>query len=251
MNPEQTLKAAIDKYRLSEPVMPDVKIALEKSRKDNLVRILKQNVQRTIFTTAVVSFFLWIKKFGVSISIVKSTVAVSTAVIISAGVITASGIYTTTRVIRVIHDNEKKIKRINEIKTDTVTEKPGITAGPVVLSYSVAVSSVESSDDISGSKAAGYTETVIRELCSIRGARAAININSLDRYHLSDRILTISIIKLDEGNRSSGSAVYRLSAKIINSSSSRVLMHESVMASGENEIRPSLSKLVKKISRSL
>jgi len=252
MNTEKTLKAVIDKYKLSEPVPFDVRMAMEKSRKENLIKILKRDVHRAIFLSMVVSFFLWIKKFGISISIIKSAVAVSVALIIGAGIITVAGVYTTGKIIDYISDEKQKIEQVQDIKIDSGSnEKTEESGAPEIISYAVAVSPVEM-DNASYKLLSEYRNIMIRELRKIKGTKAAINLNSLDEYHLADKTLNISIIKLNEKSQGSGDeSVYRISAKIISSTNSRVLMHTSETAAGENAISGSIQKLAAKLSAKL
>jgi hypothetical protein len=248
MNSNEILKTVIDKYELSEPVPQDVHMAMEKSRKENLVRILKKDVRRAVFISAVVSFFLWVKKFGISVSIVKSAAAVSAALIIGTGVITAAGVYTVKKAFEYMSDDTRKIEKTPDVKIKSVgTDRQTLTPVQGILSYTVAVSPVEM-DDVSSELLAEYTNIVIQELQIIRGAHAVINIDRLDKYHISDKILTISIIKLNEQSQTAGAkSVYRISARIISTSNSQILMHASVTADDKRGIPDSLRKLAEKI----
>ncbi len=246
MNNEYILKSVIDKYKLSEPLPVSARISMEKSRKKNLVKILRKDARRALFITAVVSFFLWIKKFGVSISIVKSAVAVSAVLIIGAGVITFVGVYSINKLVHHISNETVKIENTKSLKMESAGNPAAVSQE--ILSYAMAVSPVEM-DDVSDSLLSKYTNKIILELRNINGAQAAIKADKLDKYHLSDKILSISIIKLDEKSQTSGSdkSAFRISAKIVNTVNSRVLMYTSVIADGEDAIPDSLLKLAEKI----
>jgi len=247
MNTTDVLKSVIDKYELSDPVPLNVRQAMEKSRKENLIRILKKDSRRVLFISAVVSFFLWIKKLGISISIVKSAVAVISALVIVIGVLVTASVYTTGKIMDYLQDEAPVIEQVQNSETESV-EKPVVQD---VLSYAVAVSPVEM-DDVSDALLREYTKKMILELRNIKGAQAAIDIDKLDKYHLADKILSISIIKLDEKSQNdSAGSVYRVSAKIISTVNSQVLMYSSVTADAESGIPDSLRKLAEKVSAKL
>ena len=252
MKTEEILKTVIDKYKLDDPVPFEARMVMEKSRKENLVRILKKETGGIIFISLVVSFFLWIKKFGISVSIAKSAVAVTAALIIGAGVITAAGVYTAGKIADYISDNNQKTEHIQNLKKDSGESiNPEVQAVPEIISYSVAVAPVEM-DDVPDKLLSEYRNQMIHELRENKGVKAAVNSYSLDNYHTSDKTLQVSIIKLDEKSKASGAeSVYRISAKIISTADSRVLMYSSVTADGESTIPDSIKKLAEKISAKL
>jgi hypothetical protein len=250
MNAGELLKSVIDRYELSEAVPHEVRIAMEKSRKENLVRILKNDACNIFFISAVTSFFLWIKKFGISLSIAKSAVAVTTTCIIGAGMFTATGIYTAKKVIDYLSaetpKTEKQVEKIQDIKINSV-KKPIV---PGILYYTVAVSQIEM-DEVTNEKLSEYTNNVIKELRNIKGAQSAINLNNLDKNHISDKSLSITIMKLEEFKTTGNKSVYRISAKIVNTNNSQILEYASETADNESGIPDSLRKLAKKVSEKL
>jgi hypothetical protein len=249
MRNEDILKSVINKYKLDEPVPSDVRIAMETSRKESLTRILKEDAERAIFISLAVSFFLWIKKFGLSISIAKSAIAVAAALIIGAGTITAAGVYSTVIVLDCLSDNKQNIEKAEEPKTVSGENKE-TEAKPVqeIKSFAVAVNTVDM-DDAADRSLSEYRNKMIQSLRSIKGPKAAIILENLDEYHTSDKTLSISIIRLDEKSKiSAAESVYRISAKIINTANSQVLMYSSVTADGESSIPDSIQKLAEKIS---
>jgi len=246
MSSTELLKAVINKYELDEPVPTDARLAMEKSRRENLVTILKKDAGNIIFISAVVTFFLWIKKFGISLSIAKSAAVLTAAAIIGGSVITVAGVYTARKVIR--HVSSEKYKVENPAAVNTVQEKKSDEATQEVLHYSVAVEPVEI-DDPANRRHQEYTQKIIQKLRNIHGPKAALGINKLDQFHKADKILSVSIIRLkDKSDSDPSKSIYRVSAKIINYSNSQVLLHLSVIADGESSIPDSLSQLAEKIS---
>ncbi len=247
MNASETLKSVINKYEISEPVPADVRMAMVKSRKENLIKIMKKESRRSLFITAVVTFFFWIKKFGLSISIAKSAAAVSAAFIISAAIITAAGIYTVKNIFQHVSGESLNYENKHDTTTGSDDNLPDVEQ-PEILSYSMAVSTVEM-DDVSAELLSKYRNIIIQELVNIRGTRAAVKIEKLNKFNLSNKILSISIIKLDEQTDSSGNrkTLFRISAKIINSLNSQVLMYTSVHAENEGAIPGALRELAEKL----
>jgi dsDNA-binding SOS-regulon protein len=247
MKNDEILKALISRYELSEPVSPDVRLSMEKARRDALVSILKKDAKSALYTTVVVSFFLWLKKFGIPISISKSAVAVTAAITIGAGGITAAGIYGTVKIARYLSSPQTesdKSELTSPSDTTAVDKKPA--EAPQLITYALAVAPVEM-EDVSRETISLYTGTVIKELQRTAGSRAAINLNMLDRYRVSEKILTISIIMLNEKSGTS----WRISAKIINSANSQVLSHISETVNNEADIHAALRNLAARISAGL
>ena len=244
MKNDELLNAVIDKYKLADPAPSAVRLAMEQSRRDNLVKILKKDSRSALFTSAVVSFFLWIKKFGVPVSITKSAAAVTAAVAIGAGAVTTAGVYGTVKITEYLLSAKTGTGDISSGGSDQ--DMIPISPVPEVIFYSLAVSQVEM-DDAAGRALSGYTNTVINELRRIRGRKAAVNLDMLDSNHKAERILSVSIIRLDNKSQ----AVYRISAKIISSANSQVLRHISVTVSRESEIPDALRTIAQKVSAGL
>ncbi len=247
MNNEELLNSVIKKYELADPLPAEVRAFMEKSRREGLVNILRQDAPRAIMVTAAVSFFLWIKKFGVTVSIVKSAVAVTAAAAIGAGAVTAAGVYGTVKVTRYLSSDNSGVKTIEVTGTETsaLQDNTDLTL-PRVLYYDLAVSPVEMDSDVPG-VLQEYTHVVIDELRKVNGEHSAISIDLLDSNHKSDRVLGLSIIKLDDNPASE----YRVSAKIINSRNSQVIKHISRTVRSESEIPGSLRSLAVKVSAGL
>lgn len=244
MNNEELLNAVIKKYKLADPVPAEVRMAMEKSRRAGLSNILRRDAAAALVTTAAVSLFLWIKKFGISVSMIKSTVAVSAAVTIGAGTITAAGVYGTIKVTRYLSSPGTRTEtgKVTGLETATLQDK---TTGspPGIIYYDLAVSRVEM-DDVEPEVLREYTGIVIKELCKVKGEKAAIGIDMLDSSHKANRILDLSIIKLDQNMNST----YRVSAKIINSTNSQVLRHVSETVNSEKGIPVTLRSLALKVT---
>jgi len=183
----------------------------------------------------------------VSISITKSAAAVSAALIICMGALTVAGVYTVKKFTDYLPEEKQKIENLHPGSAD----KTVIPSVPDIFSYNVAVSQVEM-DDVSSELLESYRNKMTEELKKIRGTNAAINMEKLDAAHISGKILSITIIKLSGDRKDSDAeSSYRISAKIINSSNSQVLMYSSVTADNENAIKDSLSLLAEKISGKL
>lgn len=250
MNNEELLNSIIKKYELADPVPADVRAFMEKSRREGLVKILKQEAPRVLFVTAAVSIFLWLKKFGISLSIFKSTLAVSAAIAVGAGAVTVAGVYSTVKITQQLSSIHNEPGSGTRIEQAPVIEQPPLTIEaitiPEIITYTVAVAHVEMENDDSDALKK-YTSMVISELRKAGGEEAAIGIDKLDSTHKSDRILALSIIKLNDNLVSS----YRISAKVIDSSNSEVLKHVSETVGSKGDIPDSLRSLALKVSAGL
>lgn len=250
MNNEELLNSIIKKYELADPVPADVRAFMEKSRREGLVNILKEQAPRALFVTVAVSFFLWLKKFGISLSIFKSSVAVGTAIAVGAGAATVVSVYSTVKITKQLSSVHNEPGSGTRIEQAPVIEQPPLTIEaisiPEFITYTVAVAHVEM-DNNDPDTLKEYTRMVISELRKAGGEEAAIGIDKLDSTHKSDRILALSIIKLNDNLVSS----YRISAKVIDSSNSEVLKHVSETVGSKGDIPETLRSLALKVAAGL
>ena len=74
MNQRDILRQVITKYKLDKPIPVKAQKEMLTARKDTLIEILKRNKKYSIFLFSVISLFFWIKRFGLSLSILKSAI---------------------------------------------------------------------------------------------------------------------------------------------------------------------------------
>ena len=243
MSAENILKNVIDKYEISMHMSRQARAAMNRSKRKNLSLILKRQVRGIIFINATVTFFLWVKKYGISISFTKSAIAVSVTILSMAGIVSYSAVFTARVVIDSLRQDKTSASVIEQIIEAPVLPEQDVVRQ--VVSYAVAVNRVEMKGADAQART-GLTNDVIRELAGLKGNRAAISSNSIDSYHVSDKVLSVSVIKL--AGSSSDVSVFRISAKVINSADSRVILYVSETAESEDKIKDSLKILMKKVS---
>lgn len=241
----EVLKTVIDKYELAEDIPFAVREAAEITKKKVLLEIVKRQAGYSLFAAAAISLFLWIKRYGLTVSISKCAAAVATAAIVGASAAAVTTVYTVKKIISGSSEIREEIK--DEGKND---EKPLIRknekSAQNVLRYSVAVSPVEM-DQAPAERINTLTDVMISELRTLKGGLASVRAAEIDRNHISDKILSISVIKLEEQSKSKAD-LYRVSAKIVNSENSRVLIHVSETAEGGDGIGDAIRKIAKKLS---
>lgn len=243
MSAENLLKTVIDRYEISLHMSPQARAAMNRSKRKNLAMILKKQVSGIIFINTTVAFFLWVKKYGISLSFAKSAVAVSVAILSAAGIVSYSAVFTAGMVLENMQKDQFSQPVIEQ--TVDVSVLPEQDAARRIVSYAVAVNRVEMKGGNSQTRSR-FTDDVIRELRSLKGGNAAISSNSIDNYHVSDKVLSVSIITL--AGSPGEKAVFRVSVKLINSADSRVLLYVAETAQSEDKIQDSIKALMKKVA---
>lgn len=242
MNEKALLKSLLVKYEITKPLPADVRRAMNRSKKDNLKAIIRKQAGGFFLTGAVVGLFLGVKKIGISISMTKSAILLTVASAAAAGILAFSAGYAVKHLItgNVLSPDQTSMQQDNDLI------QPGAgTAGGEVISYAIAVDRVSMSG-VPAARRSAYTVTLINELRRLKGELAAINTYSLDRNHVSKKVLSVAIIELK--NTGAGESAFRISAKVISSENSRVLMYISETAKGEDAINDSLKVLMEKVS---
>jgi len=243
MSADNILKSVIDKYEVSVHMSPQARSAMKRSKRKNLSLILKKQVRGMIFLNSTVAFFLWVKKYGISLSFANSAIAVSFMILSAAGIISYSAVVTAGMVVDRLVQDKASAPVIEQ--TAGVIELQDQDTARQVVSYAIAVNRVEMKGADLQTRT-GFTSDIISELRSRKGGAAAISSNSIDSYHVSGKILSVSIITL--AGASGDEPVFRISAKVISSSDSRVLLYVSETAETKEKIPDSIKVLMKKVS---
>lgn len=243
MNEKALLKSLLDKYEISEPMPLQARRTMNRSKKKNLAAIIKKHADVFFLTGAAVSLFFSVKKIGISISITKSAVLLTIASVAAAGIVALTAVYAVKHLIPEQQVSPGETFAQQKV-SDPVQSGDGIAAGEV-MSYAIAVDRV-SMAGVTAARRSVYTGTIISELRREKGELAAINSYSLDKFHVSKKVLSVSIIELK--NPGAAGSVFRISAKVVSSENSRVLMYISETAQGEDAINNSLKVLMEKVS---
>ncbi|MCP4130226.1 MAG: hypothetical protein GY754_04525 [bacterium] len=256
MSQVDQFKKVLVKYKFHNPTPPENKKAVGKFKKDTLVTILKKKGKYGLFVSLVISLFLWTKKAGFSISIGKIMLIVAAVGTVTAATISAGAYFTVkyiaeTRSLEKTEPIEKNELDIMEPTKDTIkdSEKKTAFAPPVTpdkkpeaekIRYKLAVTGLQYDSSIKdiGRK---INNSILAGVVSIGGKDAAARISTIPKKERPKKILSGTIVKLDE--------TYRISAKIVEKG--RVILYETETAKSKDDIDRACKALSKKIAGKL
>lgn len=230
MNEKISLESLLSTYKFTEPLPPAVRKEMLKSRKKTIVHILKKNRQYGLMTFLIISLFFFARKTGITLSLMKATVAAWTAAVLTTITITGAAVYTVHRIIEKNKPLETEIQQAAEPVTANTggrNETPQAVSTPVVI-YHVGIIPFDNSG-VDTSIARNITAALKAELSSrLPGKRIAVFSSRDTEDHIIKNMLMGSVIRFGEG--------YRFTARIIDPASSKILFYKSVEIHSENDI---------------
>lgn len=233
MTRKDPIRELLKKYKLDRPLPDGQKNRLGSIRKKSMISILRKRGKYSPFVLIVVWFFFWIKRFGVSLSLGKSAVVVFTAIIITMGAVATSAYYAVNLLLK------------EEIKTERIKQDVNKNAGPEAASgreaahrYQIVIGSFEFDPEI-GATGRQINNSIRYELIRIKGGNTVAPPGVPGTVAIKN-ILVGSIIKLDK--------TYRITAKIIDRSTSRVIYLVSESADSTQDIPRACRALSEKIA---
>ncbi|MCP4135848.1 MAG: hypothetical protein GY754_33075 [bacterium] len=218
MSRQDVLKQVLKTYKFDRYLSPEAKKDLFKARTDILVSILKTRGEYTLFIGLVIFLFFRINRFGISLTIAKSSTVVMTA-LISAVVVTAASVSTGVYigVKHLLKENPPLVEPepVQPQKEDHTQAGPGKTVRPEPVPPTVLADKKfknaiiiksferENSDNMLTDRAMGIIK---KELARLRGSKNVLF--QTDSAPARGVLLYVSVEKTGE--------VYFLSTKAVN-----------------------------------
>lgn len=237
-----TLKQLFEKCKLSENLSPETKKVMLDSKKEVFIKIMKSQAKYGFLMFFIVTLFFGIKRFGITLSIVKSSIVVITlAVFVTAGLI--SGSYFLVQHI-VFSDQipEKEIQNITPDNGVSPNAKKKTSKMKRKTDYKLDVFSF-SSEGIDRKKVNRITDKIIKQLNLIKGkntAKLSINDKKINKYN---RRLLGSVVQIDKN--------IMITAKIINVHTSKVIFYITEETDSIDKIDKLCDLVAQKISRQI
>jgi hypothetical protein len=230
MNEKISLESLLSEYKFTEPLPPEVRKGMLKSRKKTIVHILKKHRQYGLMTFLILSLFFFARKTGITLTLMKATVAAWTAAILTTVAVTGAAVYTVHRIIEKNKPPETELHQASEpvtVQTGGKDGTPQAASAPVII-YHVGIIPFDSSG-VDTSVARTITAALKAELSSrLPGKKIAVFPSNDTEDHIIKNMLMGSVIRFGEG--------YRFTARIIDPVSSKILFYKSVEIHSENDI---------------
>lgn len=230
MKEKVSLELLLSSYKFTEPVSPEIKKQMLRSRKKTIIHILKKNRQYGIISFLIISLFFLARKSGITLSIMKATIAAWTTAIVMTAAITGAAVYTVHYIIEKNTPIQREIPGQSSpaavgpvVKKDTAER-----ATPSVVVYHVGIIAFENIG-VDKSIAGKITDGLKTELSSILPGKRIAVFRSADTEGSSIRNLLMgSVIRFGDG--------FRLTARVIDPVSSTIVLYKSEEIRSEDDI---------------
>lgn len=240
MSRTEKLNEVLTKYRFTGPVPPDVRKAMEKSKRKTLAGILRGKGGFGLVVFLSVSLYALLKKTGISVTITKCTVAVWCSLVIIAAAAVSGGTYLAVRHITAVVPLEINSPAVpDESETEGRQPAPAQpTAGQGRFVYDIGIAGFESGAD------AGIASELSEALQRILAARTPgmrIGIVKRGTPGPSARLMLAgSLIRLEHS--------YRVTARLIDAKSSKIITMTSVTMESGDGVESTGKKIVDTIA---
>ena len=246
MNQLDIMRSLLKKFRFEEPVPSDVRDILRVARKETLFEIFRRYRKRSIYVVMVMNVFFSVRRFGISISVAKSMIVVTVGTVISAALISFGSYYMINRFLEESPRADETVSAVAPLSNVTMVrsdkraerKETDIRSDPNVR-YSLGVIPFQSAKEY---RAAGkiVNSTIFRELLLKKGKGKVVFVTGPSVRKQSDNLVMGSVIQIG------GS--YRISARLVEAKSSRILSYVTESAGNENDIGPACKRIAGKIA---
>ncbi|MFW5862392.1 MAG: hypothetical protein ACOCWZ_09075 [Spirochaetota bacterium] len=240
MKPGTLLQQILNRYRLNHPVSESGRQRMFFARQKALVMIMKNKGKYGIFFAVVLKVFYLSRRFGIPLSVAKSAMVATTALLVATG-----GIATTTYYTVKFIQHELKTTVPDELPAftrDVNNEPPVKKTSHAPARYDIAVGTFQSSS--TGSNLAAALEDNLRvQLSKMMGKEKVIMLSKLspDEKKLPRYLLLGSIIPMGEN--------VRVSARLVERSTSKIVLYVSQTIDGEKNIHEVSKAISVKVAR--
>lgn len=238
MTKKDPAKELLQKYKMDKPLPDGNRKNIRVLKKRTMIHILKNQKRYSTFVFLAVSIFFWIKRFGVSFSLVKSAVVVLFALTLFVGAVAASAFITVKYLVMNTSVKEEIYKRKNkkeEVHNNELEKKiniPQYRISMAYFEYDSAISAIGRQ----------VNSSLRNELLNLKGGNV-IDFTSGPANIKSNRIIVGSITKLD--------TTYLITAKIIDRTTSRIIEYVTETVETESDIPRACSVVSAKIAKKI
>jgi hypothetical protein len=243
MSRTEKLNEVLTKYRFTGAVPPDVRKAMEKSKRKTLTGILRGKGGFGLVVFLSVSLYALLKKTGISVTITKCTVAVWCSLVIIAAAAVSGGTYLAVRHIMAVTPPGLHNTAV-PVESETNVQQPAPaqpTAGQGRFEYDIGIAGFESDTDT------GITSELSEALQRILAARdpgMRIGIVSRGTTGPGARLMLAgSLIRLEHS--------YRVTARLIDVKSSKIITMTSVTMENREGVESTGKKIADTIAKAI
>ncbi len=248
----QEIRSILHKYKLDDPVEESLRKQFNSFKQHDLKGVLKKTGRYSMFAGVIYGFYFLLKKLGIGVTIVKSTVVLSVGAVTLVGSLSTGTYYTIKHIVKPQKKIEKKdifqkkdqsrsFKKVDrklvpqvvrENNSKQKTEKK--LASVIIKEYGVVPFSVE---NVPASIANKVTSTVIQSL-SKKGSTMRI---TSSKQNAVRKMVIGSIERLG--------GTYTVSMRLVRVKDSKILKLSSKSVSDETKIQEICIQMIQNIMR--
>jgi hypothetical protein len=236
---DDKLKKILEKYKLDQPLSRKTKKDIIHKRKKSLIAILKKKNKYSTLVLLSVTLLFWFKRFGISISLTKSSIVIITGAIIATSAITTVTTYTIKNYF-IEEKKEKEIPKKKHKQEKVEKEKPVKTTKPDKKEQKYVISMIPFEYDKQIADIGKKISSTLYKNINSRKDKA-VYYGKGNKKNITSRLRIVgSVIKLGEG--------YFVTAKIIDIKDAKVKYHVSENAKSVDDIPSVCEKLARKLT---
>ena len=246
MNKKNKIDQLFEKYKMKEPLPPEVRSRMNKSKKKALINILSQG-KRNYPIIITVTVLLFLKKFGLNLTLLKSAILAGA----SAVIITGTAVVSTAAVYYKIFNPADLIKPEIDVSADK-NSSSGIsissddkssadktfTAPKVQVPFEVGIMyfySDAKSSALSSKIMSGVTQSLIR----LKNPDFAGFVSDAKSSNKAKKILTGSVLKIDN--------IYKITLKLVDFKTTQILVYITETVEKEEDAAKASESIARKI----
>ncbi len=242
MKPEKIIEKILEKYRFRENIPPETKKRMLSLRKSTYRSIMKRYGRWTIFFSTGASLYFWLKKFGSGITIQQAVTAVTTFFALSIAGLSVGAVYTVKKY--VIEGKTPVIEQESVAPENTTSKDKKLPAQPQNVQATREVSSQIYMKPFSGENTGtDVLNSFRRRLAASMNDKGGKSSATLAHDPSSPFLVTGSIVRLGK--------TYRVTLRLVERETSRVILMESASAITREELRRIADSMAAKIIRHL
>jgi hypothetical protein len=238
MNEKEIMRRLLEKFRFTAPLPDDVRRGMPARRKSGLVSILRMKRKYGVFIAPVIWFFFLARRLGVPMSVAKCTVIVWAIIILMTGAATTGAVYAVKLLAPVESAPEAPAVpgKGGEVRADarSVSSSPGVEEPPAslgVVPFEFVGADAELAEKV--------TRKIGGRLIGSRGAGKVVYSGGPAGSRKAKTLLLGTVVKLGDG--------YRITARVVDTASSRILVFASEKISSAGEADEACERITAKV----
>jgi hypothetical protein len=239
MNKKHKIDQLFEKYKIKEPIPPEIRSQLNKSKKKVLINILGHG-KKSFPVIITVSILLFVKKFGINLTLFKSAILAGISVII----ITGAAAFSTVAVYNKFLTSNGIKQPIIDVPADKINNAEKFSSDKTIIRipYEVGIMNIYS-DEKSSAVSSKIMAGIIQSLIKSKNPDFAGFVSDSKSSNKAKKILTGSVLKLDNN--------YKITLKLVDFETTQILVYITETIEKEDDISIAAVSIARKILKKM